>query len=256
LLGAGGSHKILLHVRFPRHQRGAERSMELLNTLRDDLLVSFEIASAFLDASNTVKSVIDCLDHEGVGVAVVSADGQIESANGSMSNLLLEARDLRVDQGRAHAIASTGPLLPDLVRRTVQRGGPGRLRYNDPRSLRSGNIVAYTAPPTLDWTIEGEGKMVLLVTDLSPKTVDLKESLRRKYDLTAAESRVAERLRDGRTSRQIATEFSIQTNCVRSHLKSIYAKTGTHSQVELLNFLQREKELIAFERYGMGQRLC
>jgi DNA-binding CsgD family transcriptional regulator len=102
--------------------------------------------------------------------------------------------------------------------------------------------VAYPAPIAYDWEGYHENKIVLLVMDnYRPKEL-LTEKLRKSYSLTKAESRVAGLLLDGKTSRHIATELNVQSNSVRAHLKAIYAKTGTHSQVELLNLLQSEGE--------------
>lgn len=249
LLNAGGSKKILVHARLPRQQRAAERAIALFESLRDDLALSLEIACAFLNVSNTMKCVIDSLDQESVGVAILAADGRIENANHSMNALLQSGEVLRRDQGRIAAGSSTAaPCMSDIIRRTTQSGARSRLCYNHPASAHRCVIAAYPAPQAFSRNASDHSKVVLLVTDNSQVQKGLHDSLRGKYGLTAAETRVAERLHDGRTSRQIATEFHVQTNCVRTHLKAIYAKTGTHSQVELLNFLQREKELGAAGR--------
>jgi len=44
--------------------------------------------------------------------------------------------------------------------------------------------------------------------------------------------------------RGIAAELAVQANSVRAHLKAIFSKTGTHSQVELLSFLQQESDTL------------
>lgn len=58
--------------------------------------------------------------------------------------------------------------------------------------------------------------------------------MRRLYNLSAAESRVAVTLGRGRTPRQVAEELGTSLHTVRTHLKNLFAKTHTHSQNELV----------------------
>ena len=129
-----------------------------------------------------------------------------------------------------------------MIHRARKAGVGGRLSYGV-SGERSGSIVAYPAPTAFEWEGVDEGKVVLLVMDNArPKTV-LIDALRKNFGLTRAESRVACLLQDGKTSRNIATELGVQINSVRAHLKAVYAKTDTHSQVELLNLLKRESDM-------------
>jgi DNA-binding CsgD family transcriptional regulator len=58
-----------------------------------------------------------------------------------------------------------------------------------------------------------------------------------KYGLSVAERRVALGLINGRPIDRIAAEGNVSQATVRHQLKSIYAKTGTHRQVELAHLL-------------------
>jgi DNA-binding CsgD family transcriptional regulator len=59
-------------------------------------------------------------------------------------------------------------------------------------------------------------------------------ALMARYALTPTEASVARRLATGSGLEQIARELDISLNTVRGHLKQIFAKTGTHRQVELV----------------------
>lgn len=235
--------RVLVHACQRRHPHAGPIDTDLLVSLRDDLLLAFEIAGAFTHASNMVGSVIRSLDQRGIGVALLSEEGRIENSNSSMDDLLRGESVLRVEQGRLTSGSSVRlQEFPNLVHRTRKSGVSGCISYSDACGEHHGSIVAYPAPMTFDWEGKRENKIVLLVTDNSRHKGALAERLRKDYGLTRAESRVASLLMDGKTSRHIATEFKVQTNSVRAHLKAIYSKTGTHSQVELLNLLQRETE--------------
>lgn len=58
-----------------------------------------------------------------------------------------------------------------------------------------------------------------------------------RLGLTAAETRIATRLVDGRSPREIAAELGVGVSTVRTHLARIFAKTGTSRQAELVSFL-------------------
>jgi DNA-binding CsgD family transcriptional regulator len=60
------------------------------------------------------------------------------------------------------------------------------------------------------------------------------EAVAAVFDLTAGEVRVAERLLAGRTPARIAEDLGLAMPTVRSHLGSIFAKTGTSRQSDLV----------------------
>jgi DNA-binding CsgD family transcriptional regulator len=60
------------------------------------------------------------------------------------------------------------------------------------------------------------------------------EALATVFDLTPAEVRVAERLLAGRSATETAEDLCIALATVRTHLASIYAKTGTGRQSDII----------------------
>jgi DNA-binding CsgD family transcriptional regulator len=61
--------------------------------------------------------------------------------------------------------------------------------------------------------------------------------LRRLFDLTRSESRVAELLAAGRSVPDVARQLGVGINTVRTHLQRVYLKTGSHHQGELVALL-------------------
>ena len=57
------------------------------------------------------------------------------------------------------------------------------------------------------------------------------------FDFTPAEARVAAQIASGQVPKEIARDFGLQLNTIRTHLKSIFAKTGTRRQAELVRVL-------------------
>ena len=58
-----------------------------------------------------------------------------------------------------------------------------------------------------------------------------------EYRLTIQEGHVLELLAKGRNARSISEEMSISLNTTKSHMRSLYAKLGVHSQQELVKLV-------------------
>jgi DNA-binding CsgD family transcriptional regulator len=74
----------------------------------------------------------------------------------------------------------------------------------------------------------------LLMIDPPPDGARLTGVLERLFDLTPSERRVLGLLLADRSPREIAGELQIAVTTVRTHLQSLFAKTGTRRQSELV----------------------
>ena len=63
--------------------------------------------------------------------------------------------------------------------------------------------------------------------------------LRELFGLTRTEAAVAASLGDGKSPERIAADLGIGIGTVRTHLKRVLAKTGTHRQAQLVALLAR-----------------
>ena len=66
--------------------------------------------------------------------------------------------------------------------------------------------------------------------------------------LSRSEYRICTLIREGMLFKQIAEELDIRTSTMRSHLRSIYAKTGTSCHVERLHHLAGNAETAARQK--------
>jgi DNA-binding CsgD family transcriptional regulator len=62
--------------------------------------------------------------------------------------------------------------------------------------------------------------------------------LRERFQLTRAEAALALRLAEGESLADAAAALDIAYNTARSHLRAIFAKSGTHRQVQLVALLR------------------
>ena len=80
---------------------------------------------------------------------------------------------------------------------------------------------------------------LLLITDLNRLAGARADLLEHGFGLTPCEARVAAALSTGMTPSEIARHHGISMGTVRSQLKSVFEKTGTKRQPELIAVLAR-----------------
>jgi DNA-binding CsgD family transcriptional regulator/PAS domain-containing protein len=82
-------------------------------------------------------------------------------------------------------------------------------------------------------------KAILTIVDPDDRLEIGHEHLVRLLGLTPAEARVAKALASGSTLAEMADEFNLSMKTVRTQLRSIFAKTQTHRQSDLIALLTR-----------------
>ena len=85
--------------------------------------------------------------------------------------------------------------------------------------------------------------VILTVIGMSVNTPDM-PLLRALFDLSPAEAKLAAALASGMTLKEAAAGARIQINTARSYLDSIFRKTGTHQQSQLVALLKSAQPLI------------
>ena len=114
------------------------------------------------------------------------------------------------------------------------RGGVQRLA----RSSGKASYTVTVAPVQRDTSWIGNEPMALvLISDPDLTPVPSREMLHQLFGLSASETRVAERLMMGDSPEQAAAFLNVKTTTVRWHLVSMYRKTGTNRQAELVRLL-------------------
>ncbi len=120
-----------------------------------------------------------------------------------------------------HDPAAPGPLPPPLVMRRAS----GRLLHIDvwPINGLAGGRIA----------------VLLLLRETEGEAASRGELLREWFRLTPAEVRLALAIADGAGLRTAADRLGIRMSTARAHLKSVFLKTETHRQAELVALLAR-----------------
>lgn len=175
------------------------------------------------------------LDMMTLSMIVTDGDRRIVYANRQGDRLLIKGRALRDAMGR---LSAANPRAAALLGKAISDCAYGNLskigRNGIPVFVTSENghsLIAWVLPL---WKPQGAlSRLVALVVREDPETFS-GESFSCRYGATPAELRIVEMLMKGLGTDEIAASLNISENTVKTHLKSLFTKTGTRRQADLL----------------------
>ena len=202
-----------------------------------------QVRQALVAAEAQGSSLAGLLDNGRVGVVHLDSGGRIMEANGRARRVLRQGDGL-FDQGgllRAR-LAANNVRLQALVARALPGFADGSPRSGSLTVVRSPGLpqlVVHVSPVSIrqmDFGARRVAAVVLVVDPAARPRVDPRR-LAAALGLTPAESRVAARLAEGRSVREIAVSEGYQEGYVRWLLKQIYRKHGLSGQVALVRLV-------------------
>lgn len=196
-----------------------------------------------------LETVIEAFDEPSF---LLDQSGQVRLHNALAQDLLRSQTLARIDRGGRLDLRdrSAGRRLAEALGGIVVPGLQGGSRTPTTFVLRSesGDVEGFIkvlSVATSEGALRGNAymfppNMFALVT-IYPRTKPIGgvASLQSAFGLTAAEARLANRLRHGESLSDVAEAAGISRETVRQHLKSIFLKTGTNRQAELVLLLSR-----------------
>jgi len=87
--------------------------------------------------------------------------------------------------------------------------------------------------------IGADGRVILAALDLNEQLQPKPDVLRRMFGLTAAEIKLALKIANGASPNEIAHDLNLCRTTIRSQLASVFEKTGTRRQAQLVALLSR-----------------
>ena len=187
---------------------------------------------------------VGAFDRFAVGIVLLDLRGMPVMVNREATRIGGELDGFSVlDDGIAAADSNETRSLRDLVRKvgwvgpTGERSGGGAVRLTRPSGRPDYHVVVLPLPrrcqpPGVDGAIE-----VLFITDTERSTSPIVYLFGDLYGLTDAEIRLVTELLEGCGLTAAAEKLGVSRNTVHSQLSSVFQKTGTKRQSELLRLL-------------------
>jgi DNA-binding CsgD family transcriptional regulator len=172
----------------------------------------------------STSTILAILEAFGCGAAIASTDGAIHAENASAERILRMIR-------QGHALGSAPGHLPRRLLAMLEANAPAPVSMN-----LAGDRPYVARKLSLG---EDNANFLLICVDLNASQPASSKPLQSVFGLTHCEAYLAAQLCTGATLRQIAARREIGIGTVRGQLKSIFIKTGTTRQPELVALLAK-----------------
>lgn len=199
------------------------------------LQMSIRLGNTETSAAST--ALLDALPQP---AAIVGAQQLLLYANRAMEALLRRGAALTLRHGRLCAAgAESQSLLAERIASALACGGGEAPESAQPLRLPCGEraSLSLSVIPLIGrvgYTLINRPTALLMV-DAAPSPPRLSpEAICRRYRLTAAEGRLAELVARGQGLRDAARAMGITYGTARGYLKTVFDKTGVHTQAQLV----------------------
>lgn len=183
------------------------------------------------------------VEQMGVAAIILDHDGKVIRANAVAERLLGDGDGLVLAGGRLRLAAADAHRALEKLLKMLKADAdpvaapPQRFRIERPSGQRDLGVVA-KAVTTPAFMRGGKGAaLALFVSDPGQDAAPDPEAIRDLFQLTRMEAMLAAALAGGGSLVEAADRLGIAHNTARSHLRSIFAKTGARRQSQLVHLL-------------------
>ncbi len=236
---------IFASLTFGRHQSAGP--------IPDDVIDSFRVLAPHIrravaigrlldDATIKAMSFAAALDATPAAVVLVDSDLKVVHANKTAERMLNVGDPIALRNGKLalrHEIVA-GLLEAGVAEANVD-GADGRRGLGIPTRSQDGESVAlHVLPLERRQSRDGIASRAVAAIFVSQKAAPPRlpaDAVALLYQLTPAETRVAELLAEGETLAAIAGRLGSSPHTIRTHLNRVFDKTGCHRQADLIRLL-------------------
>ena len=223
-----------------------EKDLELVRVLMPHLQRAFQLHNRIQALERKGNAAADALDQLQQGVVLLDAKGRVLLVNRAATALFAAEKTLQLNaRGLLAANSAENRQLNALIQGAIATGSGNGSHSGGAMSISRADfrqplqilvMPLRTAALYLGKDLPVAG---IFISDPEKRPVSDNELLRQLYGLTPAESRLAQMLAAGESLNDAAEKLRVATSTVRSQLKSIFAKTNTHRQSDLVRVLLR-----------------
>lgn len=217
-------HAVNLMALLVPHLRRAQRIQQMLGEREHQAM--------------SAMTTLDCLS---MGVVFLTRDGNVTYLNPSAHFIAAQRDGLVVVSGRLRAARDKDSqrldrLVVDASARGKSVRAGGSMQIVRPSGKRAMQLVVWPLPKADDSLRNGRkmAAAAVFICGHERQMTHAPELLSHLYELSPAETRLAAALLEGKTLTQSAEDAGVSVNTTKTQLASLFAKTGTHRQAELL----------------------
>jgi DNA-binding CsgD family transcriptional regulator/PAS domain-containing protein len=246
-----GTETATLNVTRPKHRdRFEEKQIALAREYQPHLIRAFKMAKRLGTDRRKHADVEALLDLSPNGFFLLDTSGTIRHTNSAGERLLAQPGVFSAVHGKLRATQMSASkqleaLIAIAASADAQTRRGGSMAIPSPKSALPLSVLVTPIGGSKFAPIRDGLSVCVCVTDLSTEMQLPRGPLSHVFGLTDAEIRVAQALFEGASLQEIAARFGISHNTVRVQLASIFDKTRTNRQVDLIAMLSRLSHLRA-----------
>lgn len=198
----------------------------------DALMTRSPLQAPRFDHQSASQLALRCFECLPKPTLLLRPDGAIERANAAARELLLDRHCLRIAYGRVVGFAGKSS---EPFEEAWARSLAGRVSRAVVTMFAGGAQLwqVEMAPMQIESAAASEPALMMTIhAPVRPERGIV--ALARIFGLTCAEARVLAHLADDRTPAEIGTALGVSVATVRTHLQSLFQKTGARRQPELV----------------------
>jgi DNA-binding CsgD family transcriptional regulator len=182
------------------------------------------------------------LDRIAFGLVICDADGKVRHANRIAEEILSADDGIALGADQILQIADEGgqQQLTQVISAAARRatnGGALRIARTGRAPLK---LLVAPLPEAQHAALGGAGGALVLIDDPERGAAPALDALKTLFGLTAAEARLARRLAQGDlTAPEIAAEFALSPQTIRTQIKSLHRKMEVSHQAEISAIVSR-----------------
>lgn len=220
------------------HDRGpfGRGDIETLQPVIPHVRRALEIKDQLQARQVRIDALKESFERAPFGVVVLDAKGYVADLTRSAQSVLEAARVLQREPGPRFTF--TNPLGHQLAQMMTSGMTAGGMDDGVLHVERLGRppitlVLAPVGAATETW-LDERPRWIVFVFDPERETRVSIETLRRDLSLTRREAQVVGLLAGGASLERIAQVLKVSVETARAHLKGAFAKTGCHTQAELV----------------------
>lgn len=234
-------------VRLCRHRDAEPFSRDDLCLLQEMLphLRHFGTLHAVISHAQMVGQVLDSVAKSmNIGALVLDRNARVVHTTGLAGRRLSRREGFYLSSGRLRASSPANDMKLQHMIHTAsaianegREGEPQATRFEAGTEGASMGVALRNLPVP---GAPGSGQQVstlVVFRDFDSESDISEANLRRLFDFTKAEARLAQLLAQGLTIDEAAERLAVSRNTLRTHLRSVFVKTGTSRQSELVRTL-------------------
>jgi DNA-binding CsgD family transcriptional regulator len=212
-----------------------DRVVDVCSRLRPHVQRAYQLHNRLHEARQRYAMLEEALDADPIAQFLVDGSGRILHMNTAAGLLIIRRDCITTVQGRLVAISpSKAPALASMISAAARTSA----RRGDALSIAKENGRPYQILVVPLGDMRG-GQVLVTINDPDAETPpDLGAILQKLYGLTPAEARVCLALMEDMTPAEIAEQNNVSRTTVVSQLRSVFSKTDTSRQSQLMRLLQ------------------